>query len=75
MHIAKCAYRFVTRACAAEQAHLLGKHQLCPDDLHDVFGFVESATPKWKEISSNLKMSSTEMRAIVDTMGLTDQKD
>lgn len=56
-------------------AHLLGKNQLHPDDLDDVFDFVKGAAPKWKDISRHLKMSSTETRAIVNTTGLTSQND
>ena len=52
-------------------AHLLGKHQLRPEDLDDVFSYVQAASPKWV---SHLKMSSTETRAIVNTTGLSDQK-
>eukprot|EP00731_Ephydatia_muelleri_P005471 Em0002g1647a len=53
-------------------AHLLGKHQLRPEDLDDVFSYVQAASPKWV---SHLKMSSTETSAIVNTTGLSDQKD
>eukprot|EP00731_Ephydatia_muelleri_P034898 Em0084g11a len=53
-------------------AHLLGKHQLRPEDLDDVFSYVQAASPKWV---SHLKMSSMETSAIVNTTGLSDQKD
>ena len=49
------------------------KHKLEESDLDDIFEFVKSASPKWRDIGRSLKFTHAELSAIVPQGGLTEQ--
>ncbi|KAL5477484.1 hypothetical protein EMCRGX_G024288 [Ephydatia muelleri] len=51
------------------------KHVLCPEDGDDLYTFIKSATPHWKNIARALKMTHVQTKDIISTSGLTQQSD
>ncbi|KAL5477479.1 hypothetical protein EMCRGX_G024283 [Ephydatia muelleri] len=51
------------------------KHVLCPEDGDDLYTFIKSATPHWKDIARALKMTHVQTKDIISTSGLTQQSD
>ncbi|KAL5477487.1 hypothetical protein EMCRGX_G024292 [Ephydatia muelleri] len=51
------------------------KHVLCPEDGDDLYTFIKSATPHWKDIARALKMTHIQTKDIISTPGLTQQSD
>ena len=51
------------------------KHVLCPEDEDDLYTFIKSAAPHWKDIARALKMTHVQTKDIISTPGLTQQSD
>ena len=66
---AACIYEFVTTIITDM------KHVLCPEDGDDLYTFIKSATPYWKDIARALKMTHVQTKDIISTSGLTQQSD
>ena len=51
------------------------KHVLRPEDEDDLYTFIKSAAPHWKDIARALKMTHVQTKDIISTPGLTQQSD
>ena len=51
------------------------KHVLSPEDEDDLFMYIKSASPCWKDIARELKMTHVQTKDIISTPGLTQQSD